>query len=159
MNKKIEEIIQILQTKKQTISTMESCTGGSLVNAITNIDGASNIIKFSAITYSNEYKIKMGVNKTTIEKYTVYSVQVAKEMSKAITNFTNSNYGIGITGKLNKKDENNLYGSDNEVFVSIYNKDNDEYTTLSITVNKKTKKENKEDVINIIIDNLYKILK
>ena len=159
MNKKIEEIIQILQTKKQTISTMESCTGGSLVNAITNIDGASNIIKFSAITYSNEYKIKMGVNKTTIEKYTVYSVQVAKEMSKAITKFTNSNYGIGITGKLNKKDENNLYGSDNEVFVSIYNKDNDEYTTLSITVNKKTKKENKEDVINIIIDNLYKILK
>ena len=159
MNKKIEEIIQILKTKKQTISTMESCTGGSLVNAITNIDGASNIIKFSAITYSNEYKIKMGVNKTTIEKYTVYSVQVAKEMSKAITKFTNSNYGIGITGKLNKKDENNLYGSDNEVFVSIYNKDNDEYTTLSITVNKKTKKENKEDVINIIIDNLYKILK
>ena len=32
---------------------MESCTGGGVVNAITNIEGASDILKFSAVTYSN----------------------------------------------------------------------------------------------------------
>lgn len=41
---------------------MESCTGGALVNAITNIPGASEVLKFSAVTYSNEYKIKLGVD-------------------------------------------------------------------------------------------------
>ena len=51
---KLEQIVKILTNNNQTISTMESCTGGALANAITNIEGASNILKFSAVTYSNE---------------------------------------------------------------------------------------------------------
>ena len=64
----MKEIVEILKTKKQTISTMESCTGGAIVNEITNIEGASNVIKYSAITYSNEFKIKMGISKEVIEE-------------------------------------------------------------------------------------------
>ena len=159
MNGKLKKIIQILTEKKQTISTMESCTGGALVNAITNIEGSSNVLKFSAVTYSNEYKIKMGVSKEVIKKNTVYSIQTAKEMTKAISNFTNSDYAVGITGKLNRVDENNLSGKNNEVFVSIYNKEKEEYKTLSITVTKDSRDKNKEEVLNIIIDNLYKMIK
>jgi len=116
----METVVTKLKELKKTISTMESCTGGAVVNAITNIPGASEVIKFSAITYSNEYKIKMGVDKHTIDTYTVYSIQVANEMSKTISAFTNSDYGIGITGKLNKMDNNNPYGLDNLVYISIY---------------------------------------
>ena len=48
---KLEEIVKnINRTKIKTVSTMESCTGGALANAITNIPGASEILKFSAVT-------------------------------------------------------------------------------------------------------------
>ena len=59
MENNLREIIKILTEKNKTISTMESCTGGGVANAITNIEGASEVLKFSAVTYSNEYKIKM----------------------------------------------------------------------------------------------------
>jgi len=56
----------------------------------------------------------MGVSKETIDKYSVYSLEAAKEMSKQISLFSNSDYEIGITGKLNKPDEINLFGYDIE---------------------------------------------
>ena len=63
----MEELVNKLIDKNKTISTMESATGGAVVSAITNVDGSSRVLKFSAITYSNEYKIKMGVKKETIQ--------------------------------------------------------------------------------------------
>ena len=155
MQRVVEKLIKL----NKTISTMESCTGGALVNEITNIEGASNVLNYSAVTYSNEFKIKMGVSKETIDKYSVYSLEVSREMSKQICLFSNSNYGIGITGKLSRPDKNNLYGSDNIVFVSIYNKDNDNYHTITIDVNKQNRRENKQMIINIIINTLISLIK
>ena len=68
-----KEIIHILQLGQKTIATMESCTGGGVVNAITNCEGASEVLKYSAVTYSNEYKVKMGVPKEVIDKYIIIS--------------------------------------------------------------------------------------
>lgn len=151
MDEKLKNIIQKLTEKNQTISTMESCTGGALASTITNIEGASEVLKFSAVTYSNEFKIKMGVSSDIIDKYSVYSIETAKEMSKKISDFTNSTYGIGITGKLNRVDKNNKFGSDNTVFVSIYDSNNDKYHTFSIDVTRSTRLDNKMEVINKII--------
>ena len=159
MENKLREIIKILTEKNKTISTMESCTGGGIANAITNIEGASEVLKFSAVTYSNEYKIKMGVDESIIDKYSVYSIKTAEEMSKNISTFANSNYGVGITGKLNRVDKNNLYGQDNIVYVSIYDKDNDKFYNGSIEVTKQSRKENKELVISLIINMLMSIIK
>ncbi len=159
MDNKLKEIIKILTEKNKTISTMESCTGGGVANAITNIEGASEVLKFSAVTYSNEYKIKMGVAANIIDKYSVYSIKTAEEMSRKISAFANSNYGIGITGKLNRVDKNNLYGQDNIVYVSIYDKDNDKFYNGSIEVTKQSRKENKELVISLIINMLMSIIK
>ena len=78
----MEEVINLLIKNHKTISTMESCTGGLIANAITNIPGSSEVFKFSAITYSNEYKIKLGVSEELINKYTVYSNEVAIDMAK-----------------------------------------------------------------------------
>ena len=58
----MNELLCKLKTNNKTISSMESCTGGGFANAITNIEGASDVINFSAVTYSNEYKIKMRGN-------------------------------------------------------------------------------------------------
>ena len=123
----MKELIELLTISKKTISTMESCTGGGVVNSITYIEGASEVLKFSAVTYSNEYKIKMGVSKTVIDRYSVYSIETAMEMSKTISNYANSDYGVGITGKLNRIDINNLYGKDNVVYISIYDRNNNKF--------------------------------
>lgn len=128
----MKELVNKLIKLNKTISTMESCTGGFLANSITNIEGSSEVFKFGAVTYSNEYKIKIGVDSNIIDKYTVYSIETAIEMSKAISIYTNSNYGVGITGKLNKQDNNNPFGSNNIVYVSIYDKEKDHAYTMTI---------------------------
>lgn len=154
----MKRIVEKLKEKSKTISTMESCTGGGVANSITNIEGASEVLKFSAVTYSNEFKIKMGVSSDIIDKYSVYSIETAMEMSKNISDFTNSNYGIGITGKLNRVDKSNLFGSDNTVYISIYDKDNNKFYNYNINVDKKSRKENKELVINLVIEKMLEIL-
>ena len=154
----MKRIVDKLKSLNKTISTMESCTGGCVANSITNIEGASEVIKFSAVTYSNEFKIKMGVSSDVIDKYSVYSIEAAMEMSKNISNFTTSNYGVGITGYLNRIDINNLYGNDNKVFISIYDKDLDKFYNCDIEVNKESRKENKELVINLIIEKLLEVI-
>lgn len=155
----MKKIVKELMKQNKTISTMESCTGGGVCNAITNIEGASEVIKFSAVTYSNEFKIKMGVSSDIIDQYSVYSMETAKEMSKKIADFTSSNYGIGITGKLNRGDPNNHVGEDNQVFISIYDKDHDQYKTSILEVFQKTRKENKELVIKKIKEMLLEMIK
>ena len=154
----MKRIVNKLKELNKTISTMESCTGGGVANHITNIEGASEVLRFSAVTYSNEYKIKMGVSSAIIDKYSVYSIETAMEMSKNISKFANSDYGVGITGKLNRVDINNLYGSDNTVFISIYDKELDKFYNYDLEVNKGSRKENKELVINLIIEKLLEIL-
>lgn len=154
--KTFRKIIKTLTDRNLTIATMESCTGGGVANAITSIEGASEVLKFSAVTYSNEYKIKMGVSSKVIDQYSVYSIETAHEMAKNISEFAHSSIGVGITGKLNRADEYNNYGKDNEVFVSIYFQN--KYYDMKIDVDKKTRKQNKDVVIEKIIEKLGDIL-
>lgn len=158
MNNKIKKLIKILSSQNKTLSTMESCTGGGLVDKITSVPDASKIIKFSAVTYSNDFKIKMGVDKNIIDKYSVYSTEVSNEMSKNIALFSNSNYGIGITGKLNKPDTENIFGKDNIVYISIYDKDNNKFYNKKVEVTEKLRPQNKLLVINNALDLLLDII-
>lgn len=158
MNNKIKKLIKILSSQNKTLSTMESCTGGGLVDKITSVPDASKIIRFSAVTYSNDFKIKMGVDKKIIDKYSVYSIEVSNEMSKNIAIFSNSNYGIGITGKLNKPDTENIFGKDNIVYISIYDKDNNKFYNKKVEVTEKLRPQNKLLVVNNALDLLLDII-
>lgn len=154
----MNEVIKLLTEKNKTISTMESCTGGGIANAITNIEGSSEVFKFGAVTYSNEYKIKMGVSSNIIDKYTVYSTETSNEMSKNISNYTNSNYGIGVTGKLNRVDKFNLYGEDNIVYISIYDRDNDKYYNKIVKAICDNREDNKKLVIDMVTNMFKKVV-
>lgn len=147
-----EKIVNHLIDKNKSISTMESCTGGLIASEITNIPNASNIIKFSAVTYSNEYKIKMGVDPGLIDKFSVYSMEVAKDMSYKISKFAGSDIGVGVTGKLGKKDLANPRGEDNKVFISLYDKDNNKYFTGDLNVNEELRIESKKKVLDKFIE-------
>lgn len=136
-----QSIVKILKEKSKTIAFMESCTGGFLANEITNISGASEVLKVSAVTYSNEYKVKFGVSKNTIDTYTVYSEETAKEMAKKISEFANSSIGIGITGELG-----NTINNDPKVYYSIFLVGEDRYINKTITVEARQRNEMKEEV-------------
>lgn len=155
---KYQKIIHILDDLKLTIATMESCTGGSVASEITNHPGASEILKFSAVTYSNEYKIKMGVSADVIEKYSVYSMETAIEMAKRISEFALSDIGIGVTGKFNTPDPANERGCDDSIFVAIYDKRIDNYQKMEIKAINDSREANKKRVVDIIGDELLNIL-
>ena len=156
MKEKLEKIVKILKDNGKTISTMESCTGGAIANAITNVPGASNVLNFSAVTYSNDFKIKMGVSALVIDKYTVYSKETAREMARAISEFTSSDYGIGVTGKLGKRDPNNKCGDDNQVFICIY--DGSKYIDFDLFVDKDDRRADKLEVLEVVADRLLSYL-
>ena len=153
-----EKIVNKLIEKEETISSMESCTGGFLAATITNVDGSSRVLKFSAVTYSNEYKIKMGVNKETINKYSVYSFEVTHEMSKKISEFTSSTYGIGISGMINRFDEFNPGGVNNEIYTTIYNSKTNEFIDKKIICPNLKRKECKEFIVNKVLEELLLII-
>ena len=100
----------------------------------------------------------MGVNKDVIDKYSVYSMETAIEMSKNISLFTNSNYGVGITGKINRVDKANLVGEDNIIYISIYDRDNDKYYNKEIKAIDDVRSKNKEMIIKEIEEVLIKII-
>lgn len=143
----LEDIVHYLIKNHISISTMESCTGGLLASLITDIPDASTILKFSAVTYSTEYKIKMGVPKEVIDKYTVYSQEVSIEMAKAISKFTDSDLGVGITGRLVSNLE-----EEKGVDLCIYDKRYDKVYTTHIMITKSTRRENKIEVIEAFIN-------
>lgn len=154
----MREVVEKLINNHKTISTMESCTGGAVVNSITNVEGSSEIIKFSAVTYSNEFKIKMGVDKEVIDKYTVYSIQTANEMSKNISNFANSNYGVGITGQINRTDPNNVVNDNDKIYISVYDRDKDKFYNKTITATEGTREENKKIIIEKVKEIMINII-
>ncbi len=155
----MEEIIKILTEKKESIATMESATGGYIANAITNIEGSSEVFSFGAVTYSNFYKIKLGVSEKDINAYTVYSMEVARDMSKAIVEFANSRYGIGITGKLNREDKFNLGGKNNLVYISLYDRKRDIFLDEVLEVGAIAREKNKELILLRVIFLLKELLK
>lgn len=113
-------VVQVLAEKNLFIVTVESCTGGGLANAITNIAGASEVMKAGFITYSNEQKVALGVPVEVIERFTVYSLEVAEAMAKAgLRAAVCADIGVGITGSITRVDPANPNSQPGEVYIAV----------------------------------------
>lgn len=155
----MKEIIEILTKRKETISTMESCTGGMVANEITNIPGASEVFQLGIVSYSNHMKEKYGIDSKIIEQYTVYSMEVAKEMARLATINGESDYGVGITGTLNRQDPNNPTDRMNMVYFAIYDKEEDTYIEQTMSVSSFDRVENKKMIMKLLVMRLKDYLK
>ena len=80
-------------------------------------------------------------------------------MAKNITDIALSDYGIGITGKINRSDKNNLYGENNKIYYSIYDKTNNKFYDFELTTIDDTRYNNKIFIKDNIAINLLKMLK
>lgn len=154
----MKEIIEILTKRKETISTMESCTGGMVANEITNIPGASEVFQLGIVSYSNHMKEKYGIDSKIIDQYTVYSMEVAKEMARLATVNGESDYGVGITGTLNRQDPNNPTDKMNMVYFAIYDKEEDTYIEQTMSVSSFDRVENKKMIMRLLVMRLKTLL-
>ncbi len=96
----VEVIVgRLLKQKGKTISTAESCTGGKIAHLFASVEGASAYFKGSIIPYETQMKTKLlTVSTSNIEKYSVVSSEVAKEMAQNCKQLFNSDYAIATTG-------------------------------------------------------------
>lgn len=79
----VQEIIDIIKSRKLTLGIVESATGGLISHLITNVPGSSDVYRGGITSYSNEIKIRIvGVKETTLKKYGAVSSQVVREMAK-----------------------------------------------------------------------------
>ena len=153
----MEKLVKLLKNKKQTISSMESCTGGLFANEITNVNGSSDVFKLGLVTYSNEFKEYFGVSKQTIKEYTVYSNEISREMAKTCCDIAKSDFGVGITGMLGAIDSNNPSEEINSVYVSIYVKEKFEFFDYKINAIGDTRIQKKNYIVQFIKERLYEI--
>lgn len=82
-----------------TIATAESCTGGILAGAITEVPGASDVFDRGFVTYSNAAKTDMlGVCPETLALFGAVSEAVAREMALGAIMRSNATFAISVTG-------------------------------------------------------------
>jgi nicotinamide-nucleotide amidase len=82
-----------------TITTAESCTGGMVAAAITDIAGSSAVFERGFVTYSNIAKIEMlGVRPVTLEAVGAVSEEVAREMAAGARAAAHASIAVSITG-------------------------------------------------------------
>ena len=92
-------LIQKLSASNQTLSTVESCTGGLLFGYLTAVPGASAVLERGFITYSDQSKQEMvGVTENTLAAFGAVSQQTAEEMAKGGCQIARTDLSISLTG-------------------------------------------------------------
>ncbi|NOQ35697.1 MAG: nicotinamide-nucleotide amidohydrolase family protein [Methylococcaceae bacterium] len=88
-----------LQRKGLVLALAESCTGGGIAQAITEIDGSSQWFDRGFVTYSNQAKIDMlGVNLQTLDQFGAVSAETALEMVQGTLEQSQADCAISVTG-------------------------------------------------------------
>jgi len=96
---KAADLVKLARAKGQKLTTAESCTGGMLSAAITDVAGSSAIFDRGFVTYSNAAKVEMlGVRESTLDQHGAVSEQVAAEMASGALAQSGADIAISITG-------------------------------------------------------------
>jgi nicotinamide-nucleotide amidase len=81
------------------IATAESCTGGMVAAALTDVAGSSDVFERGFVTYSNAAKIEMlGVQEATLDTHGAVSEPVAREMAEGALRHSQAVLAVSITG-------------------------------------------------------------
>ena len=92
-------VIEANRAAGLTVVTAESCTGGLVAGALTEIAGASEVVERGFVTYSNEAKLEaLGVNLDIMETFGAVSVAVAWAMAQGALKHSHADVAVAITG-------------------------------------------------------------
>lgn len=94
-----EELLDLARAKGIQLATAESCTGGMVSAAITDVAGSSAILDRGFVTYTNAAKTQMlGVSPDTLAAHGAVSEQVAREMAEGARRNSAAQIAVSITG-------------------------------------------------------------
>jgi nicotinamide-nucleotide amidase len=92
-------ILQAARARGILIATAESCTGGMVSAALTDVAGSSAMFERGFVTYTNAAKIQvLGVRAATLEAHGAVSEQVAAEMAQGALAHSGAHLAVAITG-------------------------------------------------------------
>lgn len=94
-----EQVGLALKARGATVTTAESCTGGWVAKAITDIAGSSTWFERGFVTYSNEAKAQMiGVREETLTQHGAVSEPVVVEMAIGALKAARAHFAVSISG-------------------------------------------------------------
>lgn len=147
----MSQIIKVLEHKQFKISFVESVTGGALAAYLVTQPSASLVFNESFVTYSNQAKERFGATTPLINKYSVVSNEVVKQMVYGLKRLTDADVCVAITGNAGpelQKDTKELVS-----YAAILI--NNELTIKEYKFEKKTKR---TKVINLLVKLVFEDL-
>ena len=92
-------VFDLCRERQFTLTTAESCTGGLVAAAITDIPGSSDVFDRGFVTYSNKAKqALLGVGKDLLQEHGAVSAPVAKAMALGALNAAGTSISVSLTG-------------------------------------------------------------
>jgi nicotinamide-nucleotide amidase len=92
-------VLNACRARGWKVATAESCTGGLVAGALTEIAGSSNVLDCGFVTYSNDAKREMlGVGAQTLRTHGAVSRQTAEEMARGALAHSHAQLAVAITG-------------------------------------------------------------
>ena len=137
-------IVDLLNKRKLSITTVESCTGGRIAAAITQIPGASNVFPGGMVTYQTWTKQHvLGINEDLLKSYDVVSEPVVAQMVKCGCRKMKANFAVATTGYAGPASPDNGipvgtiwigFGNDDKIITKCLHLGNDREYNLQQTV-------------------------
>lgn len=92
-------LIETLRARRMMVAFAESCTGGLVAAAVTEVPGASDVVDRGFVTYSNEAKIgTLGVHADLVSRHGAVSAEVARAMAEGALVHSEADIAVSITG-------------------------------------------------------------
>lgn len=92
--------VALLRDRGLTVATAESCTGGMIAAAITDVAGASRVFGTGVVSYSCDCKMKLlGVSAATLEAEGAVSAATAAGMAEGVRRVADAAIGVSVTGE------------------------------------------------------------
>ena len=99
IRKLAEEVLARCRAKKLMLATAESCTGGMIAAALTDIAGSSDVVERGLVTYSNAAKTELlGVPAALIDRVGAVSEEVARAMAEGALAYAPVDLAVAVTG-------------------------------------------------------------
>ncbi|MGB9154052.1 MAG: CinA family protein [Alphaproteobacteria bacterium] len=99
INELAHKVISAYAAEKFKIVTAESCTGGLIAGALTEVPGSSAVIDRGFITYSNDAKVEvLGVDNLALAQFGAVSPEVAAQMARGALEFSHADIAVSVTG-------------------------------------------------------------
>jgi nicotinamide-nucleotide amidase len=92
-------ILDLARARGLRLATAESCTGGLVAGALTEIAGSSDVFECGYVTYSNQAKMRLlGVSQATLDRFGAVSEQTAREMALGALRDAKTDLAVSVTG-------------------------------------------------------------